>query len=213
MTEAFPNWPQLGLDADCLQAVRSKTDHQREITMPVVGDLRHFSAYFGPLGEGCVVRLADVTTLKRAEKLLRKQAARLQSDNSQLEQLASTDGLTGLSNRRALDAYLEREIAHARRTGETLTVALCDVDHFKAYNDLNGHVAGDAALCLVADVLRANVRPGDVVYRYGGEEFCVLLDGVVRLTAEDGQTAVFVVDASGGKPLVATMIGELVWSA
>ncbi|MBL8519545.1 MAG: PAS domain-containing protein, partial [Betaproteobacteria bacterium] len=106
VTEAFPNWRELGLDADCLTATRSMTDHQREITLPVVGDLRHFNAYFGPLGDGCVVRLADVTTLKRAEKALRRQAARLKSDNTQLEQLASKDGLTGLFNRRALDAYL-----------------------------------------------------------------------------------------------------------
>jgi diguanylate cyclase (GGDEF)-like protein len=183
VTEAFPNWPRLGLDADCLQAVRSKTDHQREITMPVVGDLRHFSAYFGPLGEGCVVRLADVTTLKRAEKLLRKQTARLKSDNSQLEQLASTDGLTGLFNRRALDVHLEREMAHARRTGELLTLALCDVDHFKAYNDLHGHLAGDDVIGEVAAVLAACApRAGDMAARFGGEEFVLVL----RQTGELG---------------------------
>ena len=176
LTEAFPNWPKLGLDADCRQAVRNKTDHQREITIPVAGDLRHFSAYFGPLGEGCVVRLADVTTLKRAEELLRKQAARLQSDNTQLEQLASKDGLTGLFNRRALDAYLDREIAHARRTGDPLTLVLCDVDHFKAYNDLHGHLKGDDVIGEVATALAACApRAGDMAARYGGEEFVLVL--------------------------------------
>lgn len=176
VTEAFPNWHQLGLDADCREATTKKTDHQREITISVVGDLRNFNAYFGPLGDGCVVRLADVTPLKRAEKALRRRAAQLQSDNNQLEQLATKDGLTGLFNRRALDAHLEREVAHARRTGEQLTLAICDVDHFKAYNDHHGHLAGDDVIGEVAAVLAAcTPRAGDFAARFGGEEFVLVL--------------------------------------
>jgi diguanylate cyclase (GGDEF)-like protein len=96
--------------------------------------------------------------------------------NQELEQLSSLDSLTGLANRRALDACLARECARASRSGETIALLLCDVDAFKAFNDTYGHPAGDACLQRVAEVLRATARrAGDLVARYGGEEFAVVL--------------------------------------
>ena len=92
-----------------------------------------------------------------------------------LNQLAERDGLTGLYNRRAFDRQFDRIW---RRDGSPLTVMLVDIDHFKAYNDLYGHQAGDDALKKVARVIGGSVqRPLDVAARYGGEEFALVLYG------------------------------------
>ena len=99
--------------------------------------------------------------------------------------MAMTDVLTGLANRRRLDEDLKVECATSARYQRPLTFVMVDVDHFKSYNDAFGHQAGDAALQSVAHVLGANLRPGDRAYRYGGEEFALVL----RETAEPGGQA------------------------
>jgi diguanylate cyclase (GGDEF)-like protein len=88
---------------------------------------------------------------------------------------ALTDQLTGLMNRRAMQAALARETARARRHGAAASIVLCDVDHFKAINDRHGHAAGDQVLRRVAQALAGAVRASDVCARWGGEEFIVLL--------------------------------------
>ena len=104
---------------------------------------------------------------------------RLQDDllarNLVLAEESRTDVLTGLPNRRALDEELARVASAASRHGHTYVVSLLDVDHFKAVNDTWGHDAGDAVLVAIADVLRATLRTEDVVGRWGGEEFVVVL--------------------------------------
>jgi len=102
--------------------------------------------------------------------------AALTRSNEELARLSGLDPLTGLANRRTLDDFLARECARLRRPGQQIAVILCDVDHFKAYNDYYGHLAGDACLKQVADVLSTVVRRvNDVVARYGGEEFVLVL--------------------------------------
>jgi diguanylate cyclase (GGDEF)-like protein len=91
--------------------------------------------------------------------------------------LATTDPLTGCWNRRALEERAELELSWAARTGQAFSIVLLDLDHFKKINDTWGHHAGDVVLQRAAEVLRACVRPTDVVARIGGEEFCVLLRG------------------------------------
>jgi diguanylate cyclase (GGDEF)-like protein len=95
--------------------------------------------------------------------------------NERLAQLSITDPLTGLANRRRLAETLQEEWARARRTHAPLSLAMLDIDHFKWYNDLHGHRAGDRCLRRVAGQLDRNVRDTDLVARYGGEEFAVVM--------------------------------------
>lgn len=92
-----------------------------------------------------------------------------------LEKLSVTDHLTGLYNHRYLRSRLEEELNRSSRGSLSLSIIFLDIDHFKIYNDLCGHLAGDAALRKTADILKAFVRDMDIVVRYGGEEFCIVL--------------------------------------
>ncbi len=94
---------------------------------------------------------------------------------AKLERLALTDELTDLPNRRAWQQSLERELALARRHGQPLCIAMLDLNHFKRYNDANGHQAGDGLLREIAQTWRAQLRTSDILARYGGEEFSLLL--------------------------------------
>jgi diguanylate cyclase (GGDEF)-like protein/PAS domain S-box-containing protein len=93
----------------------------------------------------------------------------------QLENLSRTDELTGLPNRRAWTTLLEREMKVARRSSTGLSVAMLDLDHFKRYNDLHGHIAGDRLLQAAATAWRSALRQTDMIARWGGEEFVALL--------------------------------------
>jgi len=96
-----------------------------------------------------------------------------------LERLATHDALTGIANRRRFDEALAEEWRRSMRTSHFLTLALADIDHFKAFNDRHGHVGGDTCLRMVAGALqRLSRRPGELVARYGGEEFAFLLPDV-----------------------------------
>ncbi len=88
---------------------------------------------------------------------------------------ASTDGLTGLLNRRSFDERLGGEVSRAIRHGRALALAIIDIDHFKRVNDRHGHLAGDAVLSDVARQLSALARDGDIVARIGGEEFAWIM--------------------------------------
>jgi diguanylate cyclase (GGDEF)-like protein len=111
----------------------------------------------------------------RTHLALKQYRDRLDSLNQELYHRATEDALTGMYNRRMMSDYLDYEINRAVRTGGTLAVLLADIDHFKAVNDTHGHDCGDAVLQQIASVLRGNLRDQDIVARWGGEEFLVLL--------------------------------------
>ncbi|HET9153042.1 MAG TPA: diguanylate cyclase [Solirubrobacterales bacterium] len=113
-------------------------------------------------------RSTDVTELKRVE-------GEREDLLGKVREMATHDSLTGLSNRRVLEEQLPREMARARRTRSPLCVALIDIDHFKAYNDAHGHLAGDEVLRECARAWDDALRGEDTLVRFGGEEFLVLL--------------------------------------
>jgi diguanylate cyclase (GGDEF)-like protein/PAS domain S-box-containing protein len=111
----------------------------------------------------------DITDLKQIE-------AALKIANQELQRLASLDGLTQVANRRRFDEYLLREWKRLARENAPLSVILCDIDYFKHYNDVYGHLAGDECLKqVVRGITQAIRRPADLVARYGGEEFVIVL--------------------------------------
>lgn len=99
----------------------------------------------------------------------------MQADLSETRQMLNEDALTGTLNRRGMDQCLGREVARAHRTGEALTMAILDLDHFKKINDNHGHEAGDQMLMHFATLVKSVMRKSDVAVRYGGEEFILLL--------------------------------------
>jgi diguanylate cyclase (GGDEF)-like protein len=111
----------------------------------------------------------------RYEEQLEEHQHRLEEHLELIAEQTRTDPLTGLKNRRAFLERLHEEVDRTRRYDSTLSVAMIDVDHFKAYNDAHGHPAGDEALKRIADAIVAQSRASDLVARYGGEEFIVVL--------------------------------------
>lgn len=142
---------------------------------------------------GAVLLSALFSFLFRQE--IRRAEDELERANASLEALSERDALTGLANRRRLDAYLTSECQRAAREGRPLSVLMMDVDHFKRFNDQHGHQAGDDCLKELARVVAAAARrPADLAARYGGEEFMLVLpetapDGAVK-QAEDLRKAV-----------------------
>lgn len=118
---------------------------------------------------------------KHLESLVKTRTQELETKNILLEKLSNTDSLTGLYNRHYLHALIDNELAHVRRKfyqgqGEQyLVVMLVDIDYFKNINDTYGHTAGDAVLQQVSNTLKSNIRESDLLVRWGGEEFLIIL--------------------------------------
>lgn len=146
--------------------------HNRTVTGSV--DYMRQDCTFMPLssgeGEGEFVGIFIVDVTETAVS----QAA-LDEANQRLEEVSIRDALTGLYNRRHAEVTLTREVERTRRSGQPLTVVLFDVDHFKEVNDTHGHPAGDAVLKTLASALLEALREVDVVARFGGEEFLVMM--------------------------------------
>ncbi len=135
-------------------------------------------------GGGVAGVRTDVTEMVRTRQDLEAAAAALQQANARLEELSTTDALTGLANRRRFDLRLAEEVQRSHRHGTELALLMIDIDHFKHYNDLLGHPQGDIALQAVAAVLAQQARrPGELVARHGGEEFVLLLPHASRASA------------------------------
>jgi two-component system, cell cycle response regulator len=121
------------------------------------------------LGDGFAMTFRDISEHKQMEITLKEV-------NGELQRQANIDSLTQIANRRRFDEYLAQEWSRCTREQEHLSLILCDVDYFKLYNDAYGHQAGDRCLYEVAQAMNLIVkRPADVVFRYGGEEFAVIL--------------------------------------
>lgn len=119
----------------------------------------------------------DITDSLHGQMALQKANQTLQMERAILEQQSLEDALTGLPNRRALGAELDRIVTHARRTGDPVCVSMIDLDYFKRYNDHFGHLEGDSVLVTFAGCLKQVARRSDSVARYGGEEFVLIQTG------------------------------------
>lgn len=178
------------LTPDRILEVPDATLDARFATNPLVTGAPHVRFYAGtplltpqglPIGTVCVIdhvpRQLDDTQRGALESLARQVVAQLELRRvvSDLEVDSLTDGLTSLWNRRYFDRRLREEWMRHARSGKPLSLLMVDLDHFKRVNDTHGHPVGDAVLAQAADVLRASVRQTDVVTRFGGEEFAVIL--------------------------------------
>ncbi|WP_145010521.1 GGDEF domain-containing protein [Pseudomonas oryzihabitans] len=136
----------------------------------------------------------DVTEHIEQQHMLEASQRQLLDMMQAAEQRSVTDALTGLYNRRAFDLRLAEHLLRAEEQHSALSMLLIDVDHFKAYNDAFGHQAGDTALQAVSRLLLQSCRDNDACFRYGGEEFAILLPGAdlaaAHLVAERCRTAV-----------------------
>jgi diguanylate cyclase (GGDEF)-like protein/PAS domain S-box-containing protein len=153
----------------CLQQLLKEPAGQATIEIPARhadGSLRHFelvgkNLLHDPAISGVVVNMRDIT--------VRKQLM------AELERLSETDVLTNTLNRRGFIKSAEREFARMRGTGARPTLVMIDIDHFKGVNDVYGHAAGDMVLAMMADRCRETIRRTDILARFGGEEFVILL--------------------------------------
>ena len=124
-------------------------------------------------------------TIEEQTHQLRELNCQLQLANDELYRKASVDGLTGIPNRRRFDEYLSETWKNLSQTQGELTLVICDVDFFKTYNDIYGHVKGDTCLTQIAQALKQTVRSSsDLVARYGGEEFTIILPNCGEIGAE-----------------------------
>ena len=189
---------------------RSAAEHPWAVAMrdvvPVVGDMleiahapdgpRKAKLASSPITDGrgavrgCLVSFTDVTELDRknvelqaAMDLLEQSRQKIETQNEELKQLANIDPLTGCMNRRAFFDVAEELVRKTRAEDAPVCCLMTDIDKFKSFNDTYGHATGDQVLQQVARVLKAALRPSDVLCRYGGEEFCILLPGVDALRA------------------------------
>ena len=152
------------------------------------------------------------TRVQSTREHLRRQKAELARALEQIRQLATHDDLTGLLNRRAMLDRMQLEQRRSLRSGSPLLIAQLDIDHFKAVNDTHGHAAGDLVLQRFADTVRRNVRDTDVLARWGGEEFVLLLcdtpaaDAVALMERlRQAVQAMQVPVPQGGQPITVTV--------
>ncbi len=153
----------------------SDTDLTRKVSLLEQGAADYLNKPFHP---------RELLARLRIHFRLRTVQEELKAANERLYDLACTDGLLGIFNRRHLDRILEVEVARNLRYGVPFGLLMIDVDHFKRVNDVHGHTVGDAVLTSIATTLKGHVRRADTVARYGGEEICVVLAS----TGRDGAT-------------------------
>ena len=165
-------------------------EYQCKLTLPT-GEARHLHSICAPIVDnGRVVYIVevirDITERVKIEHELEEKTAELLAANRLLSQIAITDSLTQVYNRRHFDEILYKETKrYNRRKYAYLSLMMIDIDHFKDLNDRYGHLAGDAVLREIAKLLKEGVRETDTIARYGGEEFLIVmpdthLDGAVH---------------------------------
>lgn len=160
--------------SDTLEEAAARAQSAQVRHLPVVDDAGRLIG---------VVTQSDLLSRRLMQELIEERTVQLTTANKRLDKLARLDGLLGIGNRRWMEESLNRAHEQLQRHGRPYSVALCDVDHFKQYNDHYGHLAGDNALKRIARRLVDVLRGADRVFRFGGEELLVLLPGTIRVEA------------------------------
>lgn len=130
-----------------------------------------------------ITTVRDITERKQMESDLKEANEAYKTLHNTLREQATRDSLTGLYNRRYLNENIEREFARAKRDNYPICVMIMDIDLFKQINDTHGHIFGDEALKVLGALITANIRAGDIAFRYGGDEFIVVMPGAEIETA------------------------------
>ena len=130
------------------------------------------------LSKGVLWSITDIAKRKKLEESVKDRTKEIEKKNEQLKDLAAKDYLTGLYNRSKLDEALEFQIKHAKRYATTFGIIILDIDYFKVVNDKYGHQIGDSVLCEFSDLLLESSRETDMVGRWGGEEFLIIVENV-----------------------------------
>jgi diguanylate cyclase (GGDEF)-like protein len=216
------DWLRAGLSGDlktlpwmaAIAENRQQLHHRLQIDVPLQGR-RELVMNCSPIqdGEGhvrgCLSTFSDVTDLhERTERLriahdeLAASQEEIRRKNEELIFLATRDALTGCLNRRALMTESEEHLAEALHNGTSLCCIMADIDHFKSINDRYGHGVGDQAIQAAAKAFERCLRTGDVLGRYGGEEFCVILSATsLQQALEIAERMRLEVEANAGKAI------------
>lgn len=182
------------------------------------GDLDYYLVMFDDVSERRSTEDALKAAYAELEGLVIQRTAELRSANERLSTQAISDPLTGLYNRRYLADFIERELSRTRRGGNKIVFAMIDIDHFKRVNDTFGHEAGDEVLRTLSAFLRTQIRHEDLAFRYGGEEFllvlpCATLDGIAGRIEQirEGINAVAIEHLGKALPAITLSIGVAVF--
>mgnify|MGYP001168295410 CR=1 FL=1 len=180
-----------------LRSAENVTDEVLRLPRPGEPDL-HLLVTSAPVVDdrgkvrGCMVSFNDETALHRSHADLRQALAEVErakaevdAKNQELQRLASRDPMTGCYNRRAFFEAAEVAFDAARAAHSGLCCIMSDIDHFKSFNDTYGHAVGDQVIQVVARALTGGIRPTDILCRYGGEEFCIVLPGSTPAVAAE----------------------------
>jgi diguanylate cyclase (GGDEF)-like protein/PAS domain S-box-containing protein len=183
VVQLLPDWP------DIANRLQGMTEIHAETNIVKGGNKLHYHVQVTPLADrrnewnGWMVVMRDITLLVDANERLQTQLEEINELQTELREQALRDSLTGLHNRRYLQETLEREFTRASREGYPVCLIMLDIDYFKNVNDTFGHIAGDMVLNALADELRSQVRAGDIICRYGGDEFLLVM---LNVSAEVG---------------------------
>ncbi len=210
----------LGRDEDCAICIDEASvsrNHARLVARDegyYVADLRSTNGTFVNDHAVLVQKLADGDYLRVGNHIFRFLAGgNIEADyHEEIYRLTVTDALTGAFNHRFLLEFLERELARSLRHGRPLSLVLFDIDHFKAVNDVHGHLAGDQVLRGLAARLGAGIRRDELFARYGGEEFAIVLPettrpGTLRLAERMRELAVQPFESKGQRIRVSISLG------